>query len=242
MRRQHLTYRELAQRMGVSEVSVKRYLSQGHFNLDTLDRICGALGASLEELFEEQASRSEGEEESFTPEQEQALAKDELLFAAYYLVGDGWEFAALLERLKIKEAPLTRLLIKLERLGLVEYRSNEDIRIKVSTQTPWKSGGPLWQRYKQQALQEFFNCLFLTQREHLRVTPAAVFEETAIVIRRMLERVQKDIRKLVDLDHGRNVRDLPRERYWFITAIRPIQFSAIHRGALPEQTSGHPRG
>ena len=43
LRAQGISYRQLAQRLGLSEPTVKRDLSRGKFSLARLDRICDAL-------------------------------------------------------------------------------------------------------------------------------------------------------------------------------------------------------
>ena len=52
LREQGITYRELAQRLRLSEPTVKRDLSRGRFSLQRLDRICEVLNLTLEELLE----------------------------------------------------------------------------------------------------------------------------------------------------------------------------------------------
>lgn len=45
-----VTYRELAERLKLSEPTVKRDLSRGVFTLQRLDEICDVVGINLEEL------------------------------------------------------------------------------------------------------------------------------------------------------------------------------------------------
>jgi DNA-binding Xre family transcriptional regulator len=49
LRVRKLTYRQLAKDIGVSEATIKRDLSRGHFSLHRLDQICDALELSLTE-------------------------------------------------------------------------------------------------------------------------------------------------------------------------------------------------
>src|SRR5579863_2207634 len=50
LRARKVTYRELAQSIGVSEATVKRDLSRGSFSLLRLDEICSSLGLTLSDL------------------------------------------------------------------------------------------------------------------------------------------------------------------------------------------------
>ena len=52
LRSRKLTYRGLANSIGVSEATVKRDLSRGNFSLRRLDQICASLNLTLSELAE----------------------------------------------------------------------------------------------------------------------------------------------------------------------------------------------
>ena len=48
LRANGMSYRELADRIGVSEPTIKRDLSRGKFSLERLDKICEVLGAGIQ--------------------------------------------------------------------------------------------------------------------------------------------------------------------------------------------------
>ncbi|MCU0691459.1 MAG: helix-turn-helix transcriptional regulator [Polyangiaceae bacterium] len=225
-----LTYALLSRRMNVSEATIKRYLSQGRFTLDTLDAMCAALDTSIEELLEQ--TRPCGNDRSFSMEQEQALAENDLLFAIFYLVGGGWGFRNIVEHFGLSEVQLTKLLLQLDRQALLDYRSNDDIRLMKAMDTPWRTSGPLWIKYKRAAVLEFFQSDFSAPHELLRVTPGPVSPETAVLVRRKLLQVQREISDLMALDRSSGVREPEVERYWFVTAMRPMSFSALGRTAV----------
>ena len=50
LRVRHLTYRDVAKALGLSEPSVKRLFSSGRFTLDRLAALTGLLGLTLAEL------------------------------------------------------------------------------------------------------------------------------------------------------------------------------------------------
>jgi len=76
LRARGLTYRELAQRIGLSEAAVKRMFSRRAMSLLRLEQICEVLGVGLAELGAE-AGRGAEPMARLTRAQEQAL-RDEL--------------------------------------------------------------------------------------------------------------------------------------------------------------------
>ena len=82
-----LSYRELAQLLGISEPTVKRDLARGNFSLRRLDRICEALGVSVADLVEtsENARMTE-----LSEPQEQALVTNPLALVVAYLIVNDW--------------------------------------------------------------------------------------------------------------------------------------------------------
>jgi DNA-binding Xre family transcriptional regulator len=52
LRTRKLTYRELAMRIGISEATIKRDMSRGHFSLRRLDQICSAMELTLADLIQ----------------------------------------------------------------------------------------------------------------------------------------------------------------------------------------------
>ena len=226
------TYAKMARSIGVSEVTMKRYLTQGRFTLDTLDAICGVLKSPLEELLSEYADCQGTDKNHFTHVQEEALAENDLLFAVLYSLGGGFDFAGMLEHFDIQETVLIKALVQLDRLELIDYRSNDNIRLRQPTDTQWIPSGPLWNKYKQQAVLEFFNSDFNGENEHLKLSVGPLYPETAAVIGRKLVGLEKEIQNFFATD------DIPPEdiasadRYWFITAMRPMNFSVLSKRAV----------
>lgn len=230
MKTQGITYATMAKRIGVSEATMKRYLTQGRFNLETLENMCGALHASLEELLIAYGEHAATENRShFSEQQEEALAKSDLLFAIYYSLGGGYNFESLQENFDISETVLIKLLVQLDRLGLVDYVANDKIRLKQPTDAQWIPSGPLWAKYQRQAVLEFFSSDFSGENEHLQVTVGPVLPETATVIARKLGRLNKEIQNYIATEDISPEAIPACDRYWFMTAMRPMSFSALSK-------------
>src|SRR5579862_1522517 len=86
---QGISYRELAQLIGISEPTVKRDLARGNFSLQRLDKICDALGVGVADLVQpaENAPLTE-----LSEQQEQALATNPRALVVTYLIINDWTF------------------------------------------------------------------------------------------------------------------------------------------------------
>ena len=90
LRARKVTYRELAQSIGVSEATIKRDLSRGGFSLLRLDEICSSLGLTLNDL----TQRPEAAEviTELSDSQERALVSDPKVLLVTYLLVNDWKF------------------------------------------------------------------------------------------------------------------------------------------------------
>src|SRR6516162_6462572 len=98
LRAQGITYRELAQRMRLSEPTIKRDLARGNFSLQRLDRICEVLGVGIEELLSPGGTALLTE---LTEQQEQALVSNPRLLVVTYLIVNDWRFAEIIATFRL---------------------------------------------------------------------------------------------------------------------------------------------
>ena len=112
-------YADLARELGVSEATVKRLLSNGRIDLERLERICALLDLDFFEL----ARLARGARDAprhLSERQESELAQSPRLMTVFHLLCQGWRADAIREGYDLGEPELTRLLARLDRLGLVE--------------------------------------------------------------------------------------------------------------------------
>jgi DNA-binding Xre family transcriptional regulator len=84
-----LTYRSLAERINLSEASVKRIFSERSFTLRRLEQVCGALEISVGELLR-MVEHGRSRPTTLSLVQEEALARDPALLSFFYLLLNGW--------------------------------------------------------------------------------------------------------------------------------------------------------
>jgi transcriptional regulator with XRE-family HTH domain len=146
VRARGLTYAELAQRLRLSEASVKRMFSRGSFTLARIEEVLAAVDLDLYDVARMTRGGGNGPAQ-LTHEQELGLARDERLLAVFWLLLNGWTFDEILEAFTIARTELTSAFARLEKLKLIEWGPRERARLLVQRDFVWRSGGPAKKAY-----------------------------------------------------------------------------------------------
>ena len=159
LRQSGITYRDLAQRIGISESAVKQMFASENFSLRRLDEICEVLSMDYAELMEAALAR-ESETDELGIELEQELVSDiRLLLIAYCLVNH-WRLEDIMARYTISETEAVLLLSRLDRMGLIELLPGNRVRLLVSNSFKWQPDGPIEKFFRSQVQNEFFGGSF----------------------------------------------------------------------------------
>ena len=118
LRMRKLTYRQLADAIGVSEATVKRDLSRGHFTLHRLDQICEALELGLGDLT--QPISGSDVLTQLSEAQEIALTSHPRNLVVTYLLVNDWTFQEIVSAFHMDENELIDILLRLDRLKIIE--------------------------------------------------------------------------------------------------------------------------
>lgn len=156
LKRQKLGYAELAEKLDVSESTVKKMLAKGNFSLQRLDQICEVLNIEYLELIEnvnEEVTRVA----KLTLSQEQAMVEDPLLLLMGYATINYWTMEDIAYRYKISPEEIIKRYKVLQKFGLLELRSNNRIRPLVSNGFDWLPDGPILKFIRTHMLPEFFD-------------------------------------------------------------------------------------
>src|SRR5687767_4322321 len=225
LRSRGLTYGALARELRLSEASVKRMFSRGTFTLSRIEQILAVLDLELDEVA--RMSRSaESQARELSLEQESALAKDERLLSVFWLLQNDWRFAEVLDAFAISRAQLTGACARLEKLGLIDWRPGDRVRLKVAKDFSWRPGGPVKKVYGRRVMQEFLQGRFDAPLELLRFESRVLSQESAMVLKRRLERLAREFNELAEADasapSGRRL------GVALLAACRPWEFSAVN--------------
>jgi transcriptional regulator with XRE-family HTH domain len=227
LRTRGVTYAQLAQRIGLSEASVKRVLSRGTLSLRRLEQVCEAIGTSVPEVVQLLRGSAPERAEMLTLEQEKALAADPALFACYHLVANGRSNREIEADLGVSQRAVLHSLARLKALGLLAQSSKGQARAAASVAVKWRPDGPVRRLYEREVRAEFLQSLFGAEREALHFRSAELSEASCRVLQRRLDRLAAEFRDLADLDstlpsnEKRNVGCLLAMRPWVFSRLVP---------------------
>ena len=154
LRQQQLTYKDIAQKLGMSEANIKRIFSTNSFTLERLEQICEILQMSLSDLFII-AQKQTQQLTQLTKEQELELLADTKLLLVAVCVRDAWSFEEIIAHYQIDYHEGIRLLAKLDRLKIISLLPNNHYKSLIAQDFRWIPGGPLEQFMEQEVMVKF---------------------------------------------------------------------------------------
>jgi transcriptional regulator with XRE-family HTH domain len=220
-----MTYAELALALRVSTPTVKRLFSQRSFTLERLEEILKVIELDFYELARMSHGRRSGPVE-LTLEQEGALAKDARLFSVFWLLCNEWRFEEIVAEFRVGAAQITSYFARLERLRLIDWRPGNRSRLRVPKHYVWRAGGPLRKAYGLKVVTEFMRARFDAPHDAFHFEAQELSAESAVVVKRRLERVAAEINELVEIDAATPAKK--RVTLGVLLACRPWSISIVH--------------
>ena len=161
-----LTYRHVAQGLGLSEPSVKRLFASGRFTVARLAEIADLLGLTLAELVQE-AADSAPRLRTLTADQEKVLVSDQKLLLTAVCALNSWSLADITATYRLTEAECLKRLLLLDKMGLIELRPGNRVRSKVARDFDWLPDGPIRHYFRTKGQQDFLDAPFDVDGESL---------------------------------------------------------------------------
>jgi transcriptional regulator with XRE-family HTH domain len=150
-----LTYGDVARHLDVSNASVKRLFSEQTMSLQRIEAVAELLNMTLGEVVSSAESREE-QINVLSAEQEQALVDDISLLIVGVCVTNRWSFDTILNHYTIDEHELIQLMVRLDKLGIIELLPGNRYRLRVSRNFRWRTNGPLQTFFFKTVLPDFF--------------------------------------------------------------------------------------
>jgi transcriptional regulator with XRE-family HTH domain len=192
------TYAKVAKGLGISEASVKRVFASRSFTLKRMDEICGLIGVEITDLANIVRAQAETPVQ-LSLEQEKELVSDIklLLVAAHAL--NHWSLEEIVANYKLSRAECVRLLLRLDKLGIIEFLPNDRIRVRVSRDFSWLPDGPIQQYFRAQVQTDFFRSRFDGGGELLTFASGMLSRASNATLQSRLRQLASE---LSELHHG----------------------------------------
>lgn len=195
-----VTYREVAEELDLSEASVKRLFSEESFSVQRLERVCRMLGMTLLDLAR-MARMEENEHVTILSiEQEQALADDPRLFATFYLLANEWKLSAIQKRFEIDKVETTKLLLRLDSLGLIDLAPKNKVKVLTARTIQWRLDGPVRKTHQAEATESFLNSDFLGDDSLLGMHTGELSEASLRILQQKVRKLEREFLELVEAD------------------------------------------
>lgn len=199
LRGQGMTYRELAARLKMSEAAVKRMFSLRAMSLQRLEQICDVLDIGLADLAAESA-RGKDSMAELSEAQERALVSEPALLLALFLSLNRWKQTDVLAQFSFTEPQWTGLLVKLDRLGIIELQPGNRARALTARNFRWRRNGPMELYFREKLLGDYFADAFDGEQDGLFLLSGSLSVDGVRQMRQRLEEVVKEFDALLVRD------------------------------------------
>lgn len=225
LRAEGITYRQLAIRLRLSEPTVKRDLSRGAFSLQRLDRICEVLSISLDDLLQSQPRSTLLTE--LSTDQERALVGNPKLLLVTYLIVNDWKFDEIVSTFAIGEAELIDILLRLERLGITEFKPPRRMRKRTARNFSWRKDGPVHEFFLKRVAPEFLSGRFDGLGDEFRFIGGTLSEDSLRRFKQGIDRLAAEFEQLAHQDARLPLEQ--RDGCSAVLALRAWEFSDFTR-------------
>ncbi len=199
LRGQGMTYRELAGRLKMSEAAVKRMFSLRAMSLQRLEQICDVLDIGLADIAAESA-RGKDSMAELSEAQERALVSEPALLLALFLSLNRWKQTDVLAQFSFTEPQWTGLLVKLDRLGIIELQPGNRARALTARNFRWRRNGPMELYFREKLLGDYFADAFDGEPDGLFLLSGSLSVDGVRQMRQRLEEVVKEFDALLVRD------------------------------------------
>lgn len=159
LRAQGINYRQLAEKLELSESTIKHMFSSKNFSLKRMDMICELLDLELSDLVSQYEARTP-KMEQLSSEHEKQLVSDIPLLLVAYCVTNQWSVTDILNRYNLSEPDCIRCLVQLDRMKMIELLPENKFKLLISNNFTWHRNGPIEQFFRREAQDRFLSGSF----------------------------------------------------------------------------------
>ena len=194
-----VTYAQVARRLRMSEASIKRVFAKQTFTLRRLDEICDVLGIEISDLAKIVEHEAERVTQLSVAQEKEVISDPKLLLVAVHALNH-WTLEEIVDRYTISKTECVRLLVRLDRLRIIDLLPNNRIRVIVGRNFSWIPDGPIQRYFRGQLETDFFGSRFDGKEERLAFVSGMLSRSSNMVIQHHMRRLGTEFTDLHNQD------------------------------------------
>lgn len=220
------TGRRLAERIGVGEATIKRWLAGRGLTLDRLDDLAAIAGTSLAELARMAEQPEAGLAQELTLAQERALSADGFLSFLFMVILGGYDWQDVGQDFAIEPRQMEAALIRLERLALIDRLPFGRVRPLVDRAIVWRKT-PMRTQFEIRMKPQFLALDFASEDAVYASEVIKLSAQGAAMLAELIEKHRRDVQALAAQD--RATTHLSKSWYGMLCAARPLDMTGLRR-------------
>ena len=196
LRKHRITYKQVAEALDLSETSVKRLFSEESFSVKRFEKVCELLHLGISDLVHLMEKNVELIS-TLTLQQEQELVSDVRLLLVALLLLNRQSFSDIITTYHISEPEGIRLLVRLDRMRLIELQPGNRVRIMVSSNFDWITAGPIQTFFESHVQPEFLNSSFNRTGELRIFTSGMISRDANAEIIRKMQHLAREMNEMI---------------------------------------------
>lgn len=191
LKARNITYLDLANRIGMSEASIKRMFAQKNFTLQRLDDILRVTDISLADI-----ARYDGHESrlisQLSVDQETKLVSDPKILVVAVSVLNNLTLDQIIDTYTLDKAEAIKYLVQLDKIGFIELQPNNRFKLLVARTFAWIPNGPIQQYFKSMAANDFLDSPFDNEDEMMRLVNLMLTPSSKALLVSKLKQLAKE--------------------------------------------------
>lgn len=185
-----LTYAGAAASLGISEATVKRIFSTRNCTMSRFSELCALAQVDVAEL-----ARAAPKENRLLSElswqQEEELVADERLFLTAVCALNQMSLDDIVGTFSLERSECLALLLRLERLGILELHPGDRIRVGIARTFAWIPNGPIM-RHVASLASDYFAYPFAAPGESMRIVNVRVSPAACVALVARMEQLARE--------------------------------------------------
>ena len=230
-----ITYRNLAQRLRLSESSIKRVFSEKTLSLKRLERILQSLDLDFYDLAHMSRRQDGDSAEALSLEQEESLLQNPRMLIFLHLLIQKWKVEQITKRFDFESHEITNILLELDRLRLIDLHPHNQFKVLINNTQLWNRSSPFMKKYKEMLQKGFLSHDLEEKNERFLFSPCQLSEDSHRILLKEIDRLLRRFKELSEADAGPEKPGL--EQGGMVVAFRPWLFPLLESLRRKQTTS-----